>query len=212
MVKAVWSRCFSPINSTVAVNALYWKIQAVTRLLLSVHFHSEHFLLKKKIVKMEKKKKILYIVILIASPVTFNWYSINPLLALSFENIGIKTVLNKRLFLRYDSCLFNWLIFLPLYASVLHISFNITNQPYPLRLSVNQRASLKMWRLQSGLSYRWSLRDKFKIEWSISMQQRPQYHDFKSLVIIIYCFLVSLFPVKNCNFKLHLQFVIQTFL
>lgn len=52
------------------------------------------------------KKKILYIVILIAFPVTFNRYPINPLLALSFENIGIKTVLNKILFLRYIYDLF----------------------------------------------------------------------------------------------------------
>lgn len=71
-------------SSTVAVNALYWKIQTVTKLLLSVHFHNEHLLQKKN------KKKKLYIVILIAFPVIFNWNPINPLLALSFENIGIK--------------------------------------------------------------------------------------------------------------------------
>lgn len=34
-------------SSTVAVNALYWKIQTVTKLLLSVHFHYEHLLQKK---------------------------------------------------------------------------------------------------------------------------------------------------------------------
>lgn len=57
------------------------------------------------VAKEEKKK--LYIVILISHPVLFNWYPINPLLALSFENIGIKTVLNKILFLRYTFDLFN---------------------------------------------------------------------------------------------------------
>lgn len=54
-----WSKLYgcgnSPRSSAVAVNALYWKIQAVTKLLLGVHFHSEHLLLKKKC-KNEKKK------------------------------------------------------------------------------------------------------------------------------------------------------------
>lgn len=67
------------------------------------------------------KKKILYIVILIAFPVTFNRYPINPLLALSFENIGIKTVLNKILFLRYIYYLFLILI--------LPLLFCFTQQP-----------------------------------------------------------------------------------
>ena len=57
--------------------------------------------MKKK--KNKRKKKILYMLSSLLPPVTFNWFSINLLVpALSFENIEIKTMLNKRLFLRYD--------------------------------------------------------------------------------------------------------------
>lgn len=76
------------------------------------------------------KKKILYIVILIAFPVTFNRYPINPLLALSFENIGIKTVLNKILFLRYIYCLFFNPYSVPTF---LFCTLYISNQPHLLR-------------------------------------------------------------------------------
>lgn len=70
VVKAIWSRCFSLINSTVAVNAHHRKIQALIRILLSVLSHSEHLLLEKngKMEKKKKRKKNRVHVILIASP------------------------------------------------------------------------------------------------------------------------------------------------
>lgn len=55
MVKAVWSRCFSPISSTVATNAHHRKIQAVASCYW-VYFPILNICCRKKC-KNEKKKK-----------------------------------------------------------------------------------------------------------------------------------------------------------
>lgn len=117
MVTSLGSQCSHLPNSTMMLNALCLE-NTSNHILLALQFDFEQFLLGNNVEKKDKTKiKCTHYSCCFPSPLQ---PIINFLLDLSLKTLEIKTVLNKRLFLRYNCCC-NLLCLTCFILCVLHI-------------------------------------------------------------------------------------------